>query len=483
MNRDNLPLNITEKNRSRVSLLCSIAVMLLVSFLISRIDYTLIDKPRIQAEREAEKARIQAEKEAAQTTVTTATVVAVGNNLLDTTLYESGQNTNGTWNYDHLYQNVKSEIEAADVALVSQATPLTTDHTAVSGYPSYLSPGEITSALANAGFDVAAGAGCYTDGYGSQGIRDTLDIWRTQASQIPILGIHDSLEDAGTVQIINVNDIRIAFLNDTYGSRSNGLTSEESYMLDTLEKGAIAQAVQNAREESDCIIFAAHWGDGTSSTPNEYQKQWASYLMSLGVDVIIGSHPMSLQPFGTMSDGNGNETTVFYSLGNFLSIQDSLEGSLGGMARFTIEKTVQGGTTSIRITDKSIEPLVMHYSYMTGSYGPYFLKDYTDELAAQNSLSASLTGETLTVSTLQQKFDEIMKVTVTPSTGTDQLDNAVSGSSSTGSGDGTVPSGDAVTYDSMGGYYDADGNYYDSYGNVYTAQGYYDSSGNFYSYY
>lgn len=482
MNRENLPLNITEKSRSRMSLLCAAAVMLLLAFLIHQIDYSLIQKPKVQAQRAEEKAKKEAEEAAAQKIVTTASIVAVGNNILDTTLYQSGQNMDGTWTYDHLYTNVKEEIQAADLALVSQTTVLTEDHTAVSGAPSYLSPAEITDALADAGFDIVAGASCHGDDYGSSAITQTIESWKNRHSSMTLLGLHDTSQSASTIQVLNVNDIRIAFLNYTYGTRNNLLTAEESYMIDTFDKEQITSAIEAAKEQSDCIIFVAHWGDESSFEPNEFQKQWASYLMSLGVNVIIGNHPMTVQPYGTMSDENGNETTVFYSLGNFLSIQETPEATLGGMAKFTVEKTVQGRNTSIRIIDKSLEPLVNHYSYETANYGPYFLKDYTDALASENSINASLYGQTYTVAGLQQTFDQVMSVTVTPSTATDQVDAASSVTGAQPSGNGTAPNGEAVTYDAYGGYYDADGNYYDVSGNIFTMEGYYDPNGNFYSY-
>ena len=47
------------------------------------------------------------------------------------------------------------------------------------------------------------------------------------------------------------------------------------------------------------------------------KNQWAAYLMEQGVNVIIGGHPHVLQPYGRLTDDKGNETVVFYSLGNF----------------------------------------------------------------------------------------------------------------------------------------------------------------------
>ncbi len=45
---------------------------------------------------------------------------------------------------------------------------------------------------------------------------------------------------------------------------------------------------------------------------------WQNFLSSLGVDIIIGTHPHVIMPITYI-----NDTLVIYSLGNFLSAQDT----------------------------------------------------------------------------------------------------------------------------------------------------------------
>ena len=180
--------------------------------------------------------------------------------------------------------------------------------------------------------------------------------------------------------------------------------------------------IQKAKQQADCIIFVAHWGTEDETMPNEYEKQWAAYLMEQGVNVIIGGHPHVLQPYGRLTDDKGNETVVFYSLGNFVSTQQKLEELLGGMAKFTIQKTVQDGKTSIEILTPTVEPLVMHYNSDAGEFGPYMLSDYTEELASQNGVQSYIGSGVFTLDNLKKKFNEIMSMNVTPSTGTNLLD-------------------------------------------------------------
>ena len=57
-----------------------------------------------------------------------------------------------------------------------------------------------------------------------------------------------------------------------------------------------------------------HWGVEKSNRPVEYQKQYASKMVTAGANAIIGSHPHWLQGFEYY-----NNVPIAYSLGNFYS--------------------------------------------------------------------------------------------------------------------------------------------------------------------
>ena len=417
-----MPLNLRERINSRISLLCSVIVLVLLVLVMHQMDYTLIRKPQKEAA-EAAALKEQQDKIKAETPViSTASVIAVGDNLYHSKLYESGENDSGIWNYDHIYTHVLDQIQAADVAMIDQETVFAPSHDAVSTYPSFATPQEVGDAIIKAGFDVVESATNHADDYGYDYLKSTLDFWSTNYPDIPVLGIHATQEDADTVKVKEVNGIKIAFLDYTYGTNNSGAGEGYEYMIDIFDKDKITTMIQKAKEISDCIIFVAHWGTEDETMPNEYEKQWAAYLMEQGVNVIIGGHPHVLQPYGRLTDDKGNETVVFYSLGNFVSTQQKLEELLGGMAKFTIQKTVQDGKTSIEILTPTVEPLVMHYNSDAGEFGPYMLSDYTEELASQNGVQSYIGSGVFTLDNLKKKFNEIMSMNVTPSTGTNLLD-------------------------------------------------------------
>ena len=421
--KDNIPLNFRERSNARASLLASVIVLAILVLFFNQLDYRLIRKPAIDAQKKAAAAKAKADQEAADTTAetTTASVIAVGDNLYHQSLIDAGASSDGNWNYDKIYTHITDAIKDADIKMIDQETVFTTDHDSVSSYPSFATPTEVGDAIIKAGFNVVESANNHIDDFGEGFLTDTLNFWKTKYPDVTLLGIHDSQEDADTVKIREVNGIKIAFLDYTYGTNVGGIEGKD-YMIDMIRKDKITAMIQKAKQQADCIIFVAHWGTEDETMPNEYEKQWAAYLMEQGVNVIIGGHPHVLQPYGRLTDDKGNETVVFYSLGNFVSTQQKLEELLGGMAKFTIQKTVQDGKTSIEILTPTVEPLVMHYNSDAGEFGPYMLSDYTEELASQNGVQSYIGSGVFTLDNLKKKFNEIMSMNVTPSTGTNLLD-------------------------------------------------------------
>lgn len=450
-NRDDLPLNYKEKLNSRTSFLVSAAVLVVLCLIFNQMDYSMIRQPAAQAKKAAE-AQKQKQEEAvvSEPEITTATVLAVGDNLVQPSLLASGQSESGAWNYDSVYDNLRSDIQAADIAIVNQETPFTADHNAVSGTAPYATPTEVGDALVNVGFNVVTSATALIDDNGTSMLDETLNYWSSQQPDVALVGIHDS-QSTAEPEITEINGIKIAFLNYTFPTYSSQSDSGQN-MVDTFNTTEVAAAIQKARASADCIIFSANWGKAEEPMPTEYEKEWANFLMEQGVDVVIGTNPNVLQPYGYLTDDAGHNMLIYYSLGNFVTGQETLKQLLGGMASFTIQKTTEGDQTSIEIQDATLTPLVMHYSYDNKEYRPYKLSEYTDALASAHSVRESI-GDEFSLENLQTKYDEIMSMNVTPSTKTTLLD---------------------VSFDSDGNMLDASGNYVEDTDSI-TSSGYYQS--------
>ena len=93
----------------------------------------------------------------------------------------------------------------------------------------------------------------------------------------------------------------------------------------------------------------------------------ASYLSSLGVDVIIGTHPHVIQPVTFVDD-----TLVIYSLGNFISAQYQNQSTctyykctVELMSSFKFTKTSKGKDVSYKISDVNNELIYNYYNQST----------------------------------------------------------------------------------------------------------------------
>ena len=151
------------------------------------------------------------------------------------------------------------------------------------------------------------------------------------------------------------NGIKFAFLNYTYGTNGITVPSNKSYLVNVWGEGnfesykkTIANDIAKVRDQVDIVMVAMHWGEEYQlGRTNSYQQNAAKYLSSLGVDVIIGTHPHVVQPVEYVGD-----TLVIYSLGNMVSNQrysQGMKGAIGGVAAFDIVKKVEDGKATTKI--------------------------------------------------------------------------------------------------------------------------------------
>lgn len=348
---------------------------------------------------------------AGATAVKTVNLLAVGDNLIHSGIFKSGYQADGIYNFDHLYENVIEDIQAADLAFVNQETIYTYNRNDYSGYPMFAGPVEIGDALVDAGFDVVTHATNHAYDRGTQGIADTLDFWETNHPEMTVLGMHDSQVDADIIETVECNGITFAMLNYTYSLNGLQLPGDQQYLVDILDKEKVQADIEEAKSISDCVIFFLHCGNEYVYEPADYTKEWVQFLLDCGVDITIASHPHVLEPYTELTRDDGHRMIVYYSMGNFISTQDDYPRMIGGMAKLTVEKRGVGEKAQISVLDYTLEPLYTHYNHDTGVYTVYKLEDYTEELAAGHALYSNY-ATPITTEVIWDKFEEIMNTPV-----------------------------------------------------------------------
>lgn len=437
--KNNLPLEIVEKNKSKASMVLALATFALLCLILTQVDKTFVSAEEEAAVSQKKgKAKDKGEAKAQEATTTSARILVAGDNILGGSLLSVGQADEASWNYDQVYSLVKEQVSQADLAMVTQESAFLPDHSMVDGSTDYAAPQEVGAALANTGFSVIASATDHVDDFGAEYISSTLEFWRSNYPDIQVVGIHGSQEEADSICVVERNQIKIAILNYTFGSCTDSIRTDAPYMVDYLEKEKVANAIAQAKSVSDCIIFLAHWGDQDCAQPNEYQNQWAQFLMQQGVTVLVGTNPYVLQPYCMLSDLAGDEMLVYYSLGNFVSDAQSSPELLGGLAEFTLEKTSAGGEDSVKVTDNTLTPIVVHYTSDMSICNVYPLSSYTDSLAQGHGILAVDYYSNMQVSALQNLFNYIMSLQVTVSGESDLLDYTYNADSTLSREDGSI---------------------------------------------
>lgn len=354
------------------------------------------------------------------------TFTAVGDTIAHKQIYTYGAMYENN-NYDFLYDNVKEKISEADLSAVVQETPFAEDkdiYNAVaddikstsqeskikeqinrlySEYPRFASPQGIASSQEAAGFDIIACATNHMMDQGIEGIDRTYYAYKDDTNVIGILP--SDRQESENYIVISKNGITIALFDYTYGINDLGIPSGYSNCINILsDEDKVKKDLETARQEADAVIVFVHWGEEYKSDITDYQKKWTDIFYESGVNVVIGSHPHVLEPYELIQREGGQQMLVYYSLGNFVSGQNEIERILGGMATFTISKTVTQDGMTITLTDYELEPIVTHQE-KEGIYTAYFLRDYTDSLASMHRLNPSIAG-------LWVLYDDETKITI-----------------------------------------------------------------------
>ena len=316
-------------------------------------------------------------------------LLMVGDVLLHDNVQNSGKLPDGTYDYDHLFAQVKDDIEKADLAIVNQEIILGGTEIGLSGYPTFNGPYEVADSLVNAGFDVILHATNHTLDKGKKGLQNCMNYWKDNYDQVAVLGVFDSQDSYDNdIYIYEEDGLKIAILNYTYGTNGLPLPSDMPYAVALLEEEKVVSDLKKAEQLADFTVVCPHWGTEYQHKQSKEQEKWANLFLKYGVDLVIGTHPHYIQPVEMLTGENGEEMLVYYSLGNFInSTNESGRGTadrmIGGMAKVTVAKTENGNAY---IKTYGVEPLVTQLLYGKQEITTYKLSDYTEELASENRI-------------------------------------------------------------------------------------------------
>ena len=300
-----------------------------------------------------------------------ASLVMVGDLLVHDRLYNAMKTSDG-YDFKPALTYIKDIVKDYDIAYYNQETILGGEEIGLSSYPSFNSPYEVGDAMIDAGFNLVSLATNHTLDRGEKAITNSVNYWNKHPSVLAI-GSYLSFEERDKVRIKEVNNITYTMLNYTYGTNGIKVPEGKEYLVNVwpctgnnLEsdtkyqeyKEKVKEDIKRVRDKVDVLIVAMHWGVEYTHIPTNYQLDMASFLEEEKVDIIIGTHPHVVMPVTYI-----NDTLVVYSLGNFLSAQETNidnNTTVGLMTGITITKKVDKDKTKIELSNLTNELL---YTY------------------------------------------------------------------------------------------------------------------------
>ncbi|MGV4891013.1 CapA family protein [Streptomyces viridosporus] len=280
------------------------------------------------------------------------TVAAAGDVLIHPELVEqaakdaeeTGEGEAGL-DFGPMFAGVKPVISKADLAICHMETPVGEPEGPFEGYPEFLVPPQVLTALKDVGYDTCSTASNHTYDHGMKGVRRTLDAM--DELELGHTGSSRSAEEAERINIREVNGVKVAHLAYSWESFLNPTPEKQKWAFNRLSTDEIKKAETRARDKgAEVVILSVHWGLEHYNEPSVPQLQLAQRLTEeTGVDLVIGHHAHVVQPIQKV-----NGTWIAYSLGNQIARHSSPKGTTeeGAIGWFEFRETAEGWDVTAR---------------------------------------------------------------------------------------------------------------------------------------
>ena len=329
-----------------------IFVVLIVLIFISGL-YLLKKESQNEPKQQEKTEEVQKE----ETKTSKLSLIMVGDALLHGSVYRDAYK-NGVYNFDSQLEYIKPIVQNYDLAFYNQESILGGTELGLSDYPTFNSPWEFGDAMINSGFNLVSLANNHTMDRGEKAVLNSCEYWKSKEDVLAV-GSYCSKEDSEAIQIREKNGIKYTLLAYTYGTNGISVPQGKEYLVNLYSDEKVKNDIAKVRDKVDLLIVSMHWGTEYRTEPTEEQKREAEYLSSLGVDIIIGTHPHIIEPITYI-----NDTLVIYSLGNFISAQSTnndYNTMVELMTSVDIIKEEKDGQTTIKLDNLNNELLFNYY--------------------------------------------------------------------------------------------------------------------------
>ena len=355
----------TEAKRLRITLILAAVVLVLctagIVFLTSRSDSS---QTTVAAETRPTQKPTQATEPATRaqkSTKTTIHIKAAGDLNVTNTVINAGVAVGG-YNYTRAFMDVASTLSDADLTVLNLegnicGEPYGSDTTSA--------PRELLDGLRNAGVDLIQMANSCTINNGLIGLTSTLQTIRAAGLEpVGAFASESEFQQSKGYTITEAQGVKVAFVAFTKGLGGRGLPAGNDNLVnilyedyastyDKIDRTRITSVLKAVEaEKPDITIALLHWGSEYNDDISDTQKSIVNLMKKQGVDVIIGTHPHTVQ---AIEYDELAGTLVAYSLGDFFG--DASRGGTNYSIILDLEITKDSSTGTTKVTNYSYTPI------------------------------------------------------------------------------------------------------------------------------
>jgi poly-gamma-glutamate capsule biosynthesis protein CapA/YwtB (metallophosphatase superfamily) len=354
-----------EAKRLRITLILAAVVLVLctagIVFLTSRSDSS---QTTVAAETRPTQKPTQATEPATRaqkSTKTTIHIKAAGDLNVTNSVINAGVAVGG-YNYTRAFMDVASTLSDADLTVLNLegnicGEPYGSDTTSA--------PRELLDGLRNAGVDLIQMANSCTINNGLIGLTSTLQTIRAAGLEpVGAFASESEFQQSKGYTITEAQGVKVAFVAFTKGLGGRGLPAGNDNLVnilyedyastyDKIDRTRITSVLKAVEaEKPDITIALLHWGSEYNDDISDTQKSIVNLMKKQGVDVIIGTHPHTVQ---AIEYDELAGTLVAYSLGDFFG--DASRGGTNYSIILDLEITKDSSTGTTKVTNYSYTPI------------------------------------------------------------------------------------------------------------------------------
>ena len=293
--------------------------------------------------------------------ITTIHIKAAGDlNVTDNVVNAGMAVTN--YDFSPVFKDVASILSDADLTVMNFegnvcGEPYGTETTSA--------PAALLTALRSCGVDLLQVANSCSINNGLNGLTSTLQAIRAAGIE-PVGAFSSSAEfrESGGYTMTEAQGVKVGFVAFTKGLGGRGMPAGNEDLVNllytdyaseykTIDKERITSILKAMESEKpDITIALLHWGSEYNDDISSTQEQIVSLLQKNGVDVILGTHPHTLQP---IEFNKSTGELVAYSLGDFFG--DAERGATNYSVILDMEITKDANTGVTKVTDYTLNPI------------------------------------------------------------------------------------------------------------------------------